>query len=110
MEERTRVVEVTEEEYELLLKLREQLKHQEAAVGRMSSVPGGTRSSDFALGAVAGMAAHWLYQELFEEEEDEEEEDVEDEEEEFEPTAVPEDARALRRRRRTTRMARRARR
>jgi hypothetical protein len=64
-----RTIQVTEEEYQLLMRLRKQLEHRQAAAEKLAELPGGKRSSDFTMGAVAGMAAYWLYKELFEDEE-----------------------------------------
>jgi DNA-binding transcriptional LysR family regulator len=66
-----RTITVTEEEYQLLLKAREALKGHRAAAEKLGEIPGGKRGADFALGAVAGMAAYWLYEELFDEDDDE---------------------------------------
>ena len=65
-----RTIQVTEEEYQLLMRLRQQLENRKAAADKLSELPGGSRSTDFTMGAVAGMAAYWLYKELFEDEEE----------------------------------------
>jgi DNA-binding transcriptional LysR family regulator len=63
-----RTIQVTEEEYQLLMRLRQRLERRQTVAERLSELPGGKRSADFTMGAVAGMAAYWLYKELFEEE------------------------------------------
>lgn len=93
-----RTIQVTEEEYQHLMRLREELQRRRAAGKGLDAIPGGRRSAEFGMGAVAGMAAYWLYQELFEE--DEEGEDEFDERPvEVRPTAAPSHARPGRKRR-----------
>ena len=65
-----RTIQVTEEEYQLLMRLRQELGRRQAAAEKLSELPGGKRSAEFTMGAVAGMAAYWLYRELFEEEDE----------------------------------------
>lgn len=70
MTEGKRVITVTEEEYQVIVRLREKLKAEGATVENLPEIPGGMRGPEFAMGAVAGMAAYWLYRELFEDEDD----------------------------------------
>jgi hypothetical protein len=65
-----RIITVTEEEYQVIMQLRERLKAEGAPVEDMPELPGGMRGPEFAMGAVAGMAAYWLYKELFEDEDE----------------------------------------
>ena len=71
MPEATRTITVTEEEYQMLLAAREQLARRRKLEARLEALPGGKRGTEFALGAVAGFAAHYLYSELIEDEVDE---------------------------------------
>ena len=69
-----KVIEVTDEEFEYLMKLRAELQRRQAA-GEPIEVPSfSRRGTDFAMGAVAGIAAYWLYEELLEDDDEEEDE------------------------------------
>ena len=70
MSDGKRIITVTEEEYQVIMQLRERLKAEGAPVEDMPELPGGMRGPEFAMGAVAGMAAYWLYKELFEDDEE----------------------------------------
>ena len=39
----------------------------------MDGMPGGRKSAEFAMGAVAGIAAYWVYKELMDDDEEDEE-------------------------------------
>lgn len=79
MAEGKKIIEVTDEEFEYLIKLRAELLRRQAAGGSdqlphelpRDLPPEQQRGSDFAMGAVAGVAAYWLYKELLEDEEEE---------------------------------------
>ena len=73
-----KTIQVTEEEYEHLLKLRAELERRKAAGEKVEDLPGGRKSAEFAMGAVAGVAAYWLYQELMDDDEDDEDDDEDD--------------------------------
>lgn len=73
MAEGKRIIEVTDEEFEYLIKLRAEMQRREAAGEPMELPPEARRGKDFAMGAVAGAAAYWLYKELLDEDEEEEE-------------------------------------
>jgi hypothetical protein len=66
-----KTIEVTDEEFEYLMKLRVELQRRQATGESVELPPEHQRGSDFAMGAVAGVAAYWLYKELLEDEEDE---------------------------------------
>jgi hypothetical protein len=68
-------IQVTEEEYEHLMKLRAELERRKAAGERVEGLPGGRKSAEFGMGAVAGIAAYWLYQELMDGEDGDEDEE-----------------------------------
>ena len=70
-----RTIQVTEEEFEYLIKLRQELERREAAGEEAREPLGGSKSSEFAMGAVAGIAAYWLYQELIDDDDDDEDDD-----------------------------------
>ena len=72
MAEGKRIIEVTDEEFEYLIKLRAELQRRQAEGKAVELPPDTQRSADFAMGAVAGVAAYWLYKELLEEDEEEE--------------------------------------
>jgi hypothetical protein len=91
-------IQVTEEEYEHLMRLRAELERRRAAGGKaaggkaaggkvdgdkVDGLPGGRRSAEFGMGAVAGLAAYWLYKELMDEDGEE------DEDGDWEPVAEP---------------------
>jgi len=69
-----KTIQVTEDEYEYLIKLRQELQRREAAgeeAGEKDEKPlGGSKSSEFAMGTVAGIAAYWLYKELIDDDDD----------------------------------------
>jgi len=67
-----KVIEVTDEEFEYLIKLRLELQRREAAGEPVERPPETKRGADFAMGAVAGVAAYWLYKELLDDEEEDE--------------------------------------
>jgi hypothetical protein len=67
-----KIIEVTDEEFEYLIKLRAELQRRQAAGEKLENLPGGERGADFAMGAVAGVAAYWLYKELLEDQDEEE--------------------------------------
>jgi hypothetical protein len=73
MAEGKKIIEVTDEEFEYLIKLRAELQRREAEGEPVELPPEQQRSRDFAMGAVAGVAAYWFYKELLEDEEEEEE-------------------------------------
>ena len=64
MTDEKKTIQVTEEEFEHLIKLRQELQNREAAGEEARGPLGGSKSSEFAMGTVAGIAAYWLYQEL----------------------------------------------
>lgn len=66
-------IQVTEEEYEHLMKLRAELERRKAAGDKVDELPGGRKSAEFGMGAVAGVAAYWLYNELVDEDDDDDE-------------------------------------
>jgi hypothetical protein len=66
-----RIIEVTDEEFEYLIKLRAELQRRQASGEPVKLPPEAQRGSEFAMGAVAGVAAYWLYKELLEDEEEE---------------------------------------
>ncbi len=68
MAEGNRTIEVTEEEFEHLMRLRAEMQRRQAAGEPVEMPPELRRSTEFAMGAVAGAAAYWLYKELLEEE------------------------------------------
>jgi len=68
-----KTIQVTEEEFEYLMRLRAELLRRRETGSPVDRLPGGQRGADIAMGAVAGMAAYWLWEELMEDEEDEEE-------------------------------------
>ena len=70
-----KIIEVTDEEFQYLIKLRAELQRREAAGEPVELPPETERGADFAMGAVAGVAAYWLYKELLEDEDEDEEED-----------------------------------
>ena len=71
MTEGKKIIEVTDEEFEYLMKLRIELQRRQATGEPVELPPEHQRGSDFAMGAVAGVAAYWLYKELLEDGEDE---------------------------------------
>ncbi len=81
-----KTIQVTEEEYEYLIKLRQELQDREAAGQKTDEPLGGSKSSEFAIGAVAGIAAYWLYQELIDDDDDDD--DVIEVVREVRPTSV----------------------
>jgi hypothetical protein len=66
-----KTIEVTDEEFEYLINLRTELLRRQADGKPVELPPDKKRSSDIAMGAVAGVAAYWLYKELLEDEEEE---------------------------------------
>ena len=72
MTEGKKIIEVTDEEFEYLIKLRLELQRREVAGDPVKLPPKANRGADIAMGAVAGMAAYWLYKELLDDEEEEE--------------------------------------
>jgi hypothetical protein len=66
-----KIIEVTDEEFEYLIKLRAEMQRREAAGTPVDMPPAQRRSTDFAMGAVAGVAAYWLYEELMDDDDDE---------------------------------------
>ena len=70
-----KIIEVTDEEFEYLIKLRAELLRRQAAGESVQMPrelpPEQQRGRDFAMGAVAGVAAYWLYKELMDDEEEE---------------------------------------
>jgi hypothetical protein len=66
-----KIIEVTEEEFEYLIKLRAEMQRRQAAGTPVEMPPDKRRGTDFAMGAVAGVAAYWLYKELLDDEDDE---------------------------------------
>ncbi len=70
-----KTIQVTEEEFEYLIKLRQELLRRKTAGEKIATIPGGPRGVDFGMGAVAGFAAYYLYKELFEDEDEDEGED-----------------------------------
>jgi hypothetical protein len=70
-----KIIEVTEEEFEHLIKLRQELLRRQATGETLASISGGRKGVEFGMGAVAGFAAYYLYKELFEDEDEDEEED-----------------------------------
>jgi hypothetical protein len=70
MAEGKRTIEVTDEEFDHLIKLRAEMQRRQAAGEPVKMPPEVRRSAEFAMGAVAGAAAYWLYKELLEEEEE----------------------------------------
>lgn len=67
-----KIIEVSDEEFEYLIQLRAELQRREASGKPVEMPPDKQRGADFAMGAVAGIAAYWLYKELMEDEEEEE--------------------------------------
>jgi hypothetical protein len=69
-----KIIEVTDEEFEYLIKLRAELLRRQAAGGSVPTPrelpPEQQRGRDFAMGAVAGVAAYWLYKELMDDDEE----------------------------------------
>lgn len=72
--EQMKTIQVTEEEFEYLIRLRAELQRRRDAGSPVDRLPGGQRGADIAMGAVAGMAAYWLWEELMEDDGEEEEE------------------------------------
>ncbi len=70
-------IQVTEEEYEHIMKLRAEMERRKAAGDKVDGLPGGRKSAEFGMGAVAGIAAYWLYNELVDEDDDDDDEDAE---------------------------------
>ncbi len=70
-----KTIQVTEEEFEYLIKLRQELQDREAAGEEARQPLGGSKSSEFAMGTVAGIAAYWLYQELIDDDDDDDDDD-----------------------------------
>jgi hypothetical protein len=70
-----RTIQVTDEEYEYLMRLRQELQRRKAVGEKVDDLPGGRKSAEFAMGAVAGIAAYWVYKELMEDEDEDEEPD-----------------------------------
>ena len=70
-----RTIQVTDEEYEYLMRLRQELQRRREAGEKVDGIPGGRKSTDFAMGAVAGIAAYWVYKELMDDDEEEDEPD-----------------------------------
>ena len=70
-----RTIQVTDEEYETIMKLRAELERRKAAGEKVDSLPGGRKSAEFGMGAVAGIAAYWFYQELVDEDDDDDDDD-----------------------------------
>jgi hypothetical protein len=92
MADEKKTIQVTEEEYEYLIKLRQELQRREAAgeeVGEKAAEPlGGSKSSEFAMGTVAGIAAYWLYQELLDDDDDLDDDDLVEVVQEIRPIGV----------------------
>lgn len=65
-----KIIEVTEEEFDYLMRLRVELQRREAAGEPVEIPPEFKRRADLAMGVVAGAAAYWLYKELLEDEEE----------------------------------------
>ena len=84
MTDGNRTIQVTDEEFEHIIKLRQELERRRAAGKGLEGLPGGRRGAEFAMGAAAGIAAYWLYNELMEEDAEE----AEAEEEETKPVEV----------------------
>jgi hypothetical protein len=74
MTEGKKLIAVTEEEYEVIRQLRERIQGEGAPIEELPKLPEGMKGPEFAMGAVAGMAAYWLYKELFDDEDDDEDE------------------------------------
>lgn len=72
MAEGKRIIEVTDEEFEHLMRLRAELLRRQATGEPVRLPPETKRSADFAMGAVAGAAAYYLYKELLDDEEEDE--------------------------------------
>ena len=76
MAEGKKIIEVTDEEFEYLIKLRAELMRRQAAGESVQMPrelpPEQQRGRDFAMGAVAGAAAYWLYKELLDDDEEDE--------------------------------------
>lgn len=87
-----KTIQVTEEEFEYLIKLRQELQKREVATEEAREPLGGSKSSEFAMGTVAGIAAYWLYQELIDDDDDDGDDDDDDDPievvKEIRPTAV----------------------
>ena len=83
-----KTIQVTEEEYEYLIKLRPELQDREAAGQKTDEPLGGSKSSEFAIGAVAGIAAYWLYQELIDDDDDDDDDEQREIVREVRPTSV----------------------
>jgi len=78
MTDEKKTIQVTEEEFEYLIKLRQELQNREAAGEEARRPLGGSKSAEFAMGTVAGIAAYWLYQELIDDDDlDDDDERVE---------------------------------
>lgn len=73
-----RTIQVTDEEYEYLMRLRQELQRRKAVGEKVDDLPGGRKSAEFAMGAVAGIAAYWVYKELMEDEDEEDDEEPDD--------------------------------
>jgi hypothetical protein len=65
-----KTIQVTEEEFEYLIKLRQELQRRETTGEETPEPLGGSKSSEFAMGTVAGIAAYWLYKELLDDDEE----------------------------------------
>ncbi len=74
MTDQMKTIQVTEEEFEYLMRLRAELLRRREAGAAVDRLPGGQRGVDIAMGAVAGMAAYWLWEELMEDDGEEEDE------------------------------------
>ena len=72
MAEGKRIIEVTDEEFEYLIRLRAEMQRRQAEGAPVEMPPQVGGGAEFAMGAVAGAAAYWLYKELLEDEEEEE--------------------------------------
>ncbi len=70
-----KTIQVTEEEFEYLIKLRSELQRRKADDDKLASLPGGKRGVEFAMGAVAGFAAHYLYKELLDDDDDDDDDE-----------------------------------
>jgi hypothetical protein len=83
-----KTIQVTDEEFEYLIKLRQELQDREAAGEEARKPLGGSKSSEFAMGAVAGIAAYWLYQELIDDDDVDDDDDQVEVVQEIRPIGV----------------------
>ena len=83
-----KTIQVTEEEFEYLIKLRQELQNREAGGEEAKGPLGGSKSSEFAMGTVAGIAAYWLYQELIDDDDLDDDDDRDEIPREVRPIGV----------------------